>query len=164
LSSFLIRYPSWANQAFQHQDIFTKIAQAKNRFLIENSGTIEQMLKVIDVESRTYWNYQIHCPFLVNRACAIYEVRPVVCASEISTDPASYCDPTGPHKPTIQGLAVSSDSFDISFWDKRLSVIYEDILPNIIFNTLVGGIKYLSKIPGLEKLYLDFCNDPELTK
>ena len=163
LSGFIKRFPAWYNETIKHQDILVKIGQAKNNALFYQSDTTDQMIKTVASEAKSFWEYHIHCPFLINNSCSIYEIRPYVCAGLYSLDPSEYCNPSSEKLPTLYSAYAHSDDIDMSFWDERLNVIDEEVLPNVVMNTLTSGLKYMSEnIPGLGQLYEDFQNDPEL--
>jgi len=83
---------------------------------LEEKGLLEKLrrrhklsegeMKEVD---RAYFAAGIACPFLVEGACAIHEIRPLVCREFLVTSPAKYCaDPgSGKVKQVALGAKVS---------------------------------------------------------
>jgi len=164
LSTFMRNFPAWYNRAIQHQDILNTIAKAKNRLLFEGIGSTDKMMETVGAVARSFWDLQIPCPFLNHGSCSIYEIRPIACAVVHSFDPAEYCTHSSNEEPEIQSIYPPSSKMDVSFWDDRLEVIYEDVLPNVVFNTLCSGYGYLSKLPGMSELLREYGQDPEVRR
>jgi Fe-S-cluster containining protein len=55
----------------------------------------------IFVEVGLYNSANIHCPFLKNNECVIYEARPYACAGYFATSPVEYCNYANPNEPEI---------------------------------------------------------------
>lgn len=115
--------------------------------------SFEQMQSAIGEEGVSYWKLHMHCPFLTDNQCSIYEVRPWTCATLFSTELCNLSDEGKNYwlriPPTIE----------LPFWDSRIEVIYSDIMPNMVYKILTGSFKFLSQLPGLDNLKKEFYND-----
>jgi Fe-S-cluster containining protein len=57
--------------------------------------------------SEWYGSLKLACPFLSNRQCGIYQLRPLACREHLVSSPASVCNFTSPAMPQIISLPVS---------------------------------------------------------
>lgn len=139
LNSFLDEYPQWRefvgnisreldaayNSAIQDHDPDAILRQADNPLIL------------------SYYDIQVHCPFLVNSSCSIYEVRPWNCAGIYSTSPCEWCSKGSPKQPRIRGL-FPSESDMIKFFslpDATPSLwLHRSTLPMMVYELLVGGL------------------------
>ena len=164
LNAFLDRYPTWYNELSRHRDLLARISQATG--VLSQEGVtpekVGEMESILRRETTAFWNLHLHCPFLVDDACSIHPVRPFTCAGHYSLSPAEYCDLSLGKEAEVRVLSPEFDAIQGQFWDERLNAPYEDMLPNVVFSTLTGGFGYLSGLPGLDKLYADFQNKPEV--
>ncbi len=57
--------------------------------------------------SAWYGNLSLSCPFLIDRSCSIYDIRPLVCREHMVTTNPSACNFTSPAMPRIVDLPIS---------------------------------------------------------
>jgi len=153
LNSFLEAFPGWLSEVSKHEDILTRMGNAHSK-VSDGQMNFERMESIIGGESVSYWKLHIHCPFLVNNQCSIYEVRPWACAALFSTE---LCTLSGEGK--HYWLKIRHP-LDLPFWDGRLEVTYTGIMPMMVYEILTGSFQFLSQLPGLGKLTGEFYKDP----
>ena len=106
----------------------------------------------------------IPCPFLQNKICIIYEVRPYTCAAHYVTTPAEWCNPLNKNQPKVYKFEPHDELFNLSFYFQSLSKPALSFMPITVYEILYGGFSYLSDITGLVSLWLEVLNDPEIMK
>ena len=72
----------------------------------EPPGLTSQQNRLQNI-SEWYGSLKLACPFLSNRQCSIYQLRPLVCREYLVSSPASACNFTSPAMPRIIPLPVS---------------------------------------------------------
>jgi len=160
LRAFVRAFPRWLAEARKHEDIFMRRQQAATKGF-DGQISFAEMAKALGKEAVSYWKLHIHCPFLNHGECLIYEVRPWACVSVFSTTPAEWCSPSSVHEPSIH-LTRPSALDDLPFWDDRIAGLYYSNMPDMVYRILIGGVNYLSEIPGLGDLLKQFVSDPEV--
>jgi len=163
LHAFVQAFPRWLAEARKHEDIFIRREQIETKGF---SGQIsfEEMQKALGKEAESYWKLHIPCPFLNGGECLIYEVRPWTCVNLFSTTPLEWCSPSSVEKPNLHltSLTELPLPIDLPFWDDRIEVIYHGNVSDMVYKILTGGMKFLSEIPGLGKVWEEFLSDPEV--
>ena len=105
---------------------------------------------------------KIPCPFLVDKACSIYEVRPYVCAGVVATSPAEWCEPFHPnHEQVMLVKAEVNVGNDMPYFIKLKRIVYS-CMPVLVHAILQHGYGVLATMPGLEGINRDVVNDPEV--
>lgn len=87
-------------------EVFQIVAELESRSATERSEMVERLMAHATTpnEEAALWNQRKSCPFLTNRLCTIYQVRPAVCRKAHSLD-AEKCEA---HAPTIpQNLEIA---------------------------------------------------------
>lgn len=153
LNSFIKAFPRWLSEVYRHGQILIRMEETQSKGF-DGQINFEQMQSSIGEESVSYWKLHIHCPFLTDNLCSIYEVRPWTCATVFSTE---LCTLSGEGK--YYWLKLPPE-VELPFWDDRLEVVYTDIMPNMVYKILTGSFQFLSQLPGLDKLPKEFYNDP----
>lgn len=134
---FLSNYEQWQKSAggisIEIDVLFKSAANA--------SQPISSAKASIDPLSGRYFNLQIPCPFLVNSACAIYNIRPMCCAAHYSVNPCEWCSQTDPHKPRVYEVMPGRDGLYrlATLADPQFS-IYQVTLPILIYRLLTEGL------------------------
>ena len=161
LGNFLITFPSWLESVQKHENVFRRIEDARRKTFA--SELSEKSMQKLGKELQSYWRLQIPCPFLVNKTCSIYEVRPWACSSIYSVTPSEWCNPLNEHEPKIYWSLLPLDVLAIPFYDKDSSITPPDCnLPDTVYRLLIGGFRFLSEISGLESLYQEILHDKEI--
>jgi Fe-S-cluster containining protein len=160
LNAFIQAFPRWLAQARKHEDIFMRRQQVATKGL-DGQISFANMVDALGKEAASYWKLHIHCPFLNDSECLIYEVRPWACASLFSTTPTEWCNPSSIHEPSIYWTKLPTTP-DLPFWDARIAGHYQSNMPDMVYRLLTESIKFLWELPGLEKLREEFLSDLEL--
>jgi hypothetical protein len=93
------------------------------------------------------------CPFLMDGACSIYEVRPFGCASLVATTPEEECNYDDPaaNQAKYHRFGFKRET-DMPYFIQTRERIVSGCFPEMVHNILVGGYSFLASIEGLEKL------------
>jgi Fe-S-cluster containining protein len=163
MDNFLKKYPVWREKVRMGGDLFIKPKVDYNRYSTGSTGRISTGYELGDLTA--YAMQDILCPFLIDGACFIYEVRPFVCAGLVVTTPNEWCNPSSPSH--LNGRKVyqtyTQELFpDIPFYYGKLEEQVGSFMPIMVYNILKSGTSGIPKIPGLENLPGDFMNDPEV--
>jgi Fe-S-cluster containining protein len=88
LSSFIDNYPAWrmAVQKIDESLIRLSNIRDKTEFIDQQKTALSE-----------YHRLNVPCPFLVDGACSIHEVRPWVCVGVVSVTPSEWCDMNDPN-------------------------------------------------------------------
>lgn len=159
LNSFTKAFPRWLAEARRHEDVLLRIEQAHTKGFDGEISLEKMMQSEIGERAMDYWKLHIPCPFLSNDACSIYEVRPWVCVNLFAT---SKCDSSSKEQKTL--LLDLPATIEQPYWDERIEVIYQDLMPNMVYKMLIGGFRFLTQIPGLENIFKEYISDPEVRK
>lgn len=157
LSSFIKAFPRWLSEVSGHEEILTEAEDAKSRGF-DGQISFEQMQSISGEASVSYWKLHIHCPFLIDNQCSIYEVRPWACAALFSME---LCTLSGEGK---YYWLEAPPQIELPFWDDRLEVIYTGIVPNVVYRILTGSFLFLSQLPGLDKVREEFYEEPAVKR
>ena len=160
LSIFLEQYPKWRQKLREYGDLFRGCEQAlrENR----NGGYSIYNQQVLADVLLSYKMQNILCPFLHNRLCMIYEVRPYTCANHYVTTPAEWCNPLSTNEPKVYKTNLNNEMLDLSFYYKRLSEPIIAFMPLAVYEILKGGFSYLANVTGLKSLEEEAMSDPEV--
>lgn len=137
MRQFLSNYEQWQESAgdiSKEIDVLFKSSATRSQSISSAKAFTEPL-------SDGYFNLQIACPFLVNSACAIYNIRPMCCAAHISVDPCEWCSQTDPHKPRVYEVMPGHDDlYELyTLADPQFSV-YQVTLPILIYRLLTEGL------------------------
>ena len=160
LHTFVQAFPRWLAEVRKHEDSFIRREQITTKGFA-GQISFEEMQEALGKEAESYWGLHIHCPFLNQGECLIYEVRPWACVSVFSTTPTEWCSPSSVDKPSIHWTKLPSTP-DLLFWDDRIEGIYLGNMPDMVYRILTAGMKFISEIPGLDKVWEEFLSDPEV--
>jgi Fe-S-cluster containining protein len=110
-----------------------------------------------------YEGQHVPCPFLINGACSIYEVRPYVCAGVVSVSPPAWCGVAHPDHGQMKYLKTEMRlENDMPYFAKLKNSMFFGSMPLLVNDILSEGYAVLSSIPGLEGLQQAALNDPEV--
>jgi len=162
MTAFLRAFPSWLREVQKHADVFLSIAEARKR--VFDSALSKESMRSLGKEAQLYWKLQIPCPFLTDQSCSIYEVRPWACLSVFAVTPSEWCNPANSHEPKVYRTMFPSN-IELPFYDKRASLTSpSNNMPDTVYRILIGGLKFLSEVPGLESLFQEALNDDEVKR
>jgi len=172
LNNFLKKYPPWRSAIRKNGDLFRRLGElSREIFGFQfNRGDlppdyIARKQQSFTEAQRRYALQNIACPFLNNRLCSIYEVRPYNCAGFSATSPAEWCNPLSPQEPRIHRSDLPAEVIvDLNFYYKPLRGPVFSFLPLAVYEILKDGYAYLAAIPGFEDLELEAIKDPGVDK
>ncbi len=104
------------------------------------STPIDRIITDTRSQSEGYLDMNIPCPFLVDKKCFIYKVRPLSCSGHYAVTAPSWCSPSTDQKPYIyQMIPNDQDLTELTLLsDPRIS-LYELALPTMIYRLLTEG-------------------------
>jgi Fe-S-cluster containining protein len=163
LVMFLKQYKYWQAEIDKHEGILEKLYQ---RFVeMWKSGFTKESHETLIKEGALYTKLNIPCPFLKHNVCLIYEIRPLVCASQVATTPPDWCNLENPNcdKQKIM-ISLPDNCCMLPLYHESFSSILQDgyCMPLMVYNILKGGFWYLAQLTGSEELWSKVKNDPEV--
>ena len=158
LTAFLQSYTRWRAQVRENQPLFDRMKLLGNE-AIESKMQKDKQVAFMEA-SMQYLTFDIHCPFLRNGICSIYEVRPWACASVVATTPGEWCSASNNNKPNVY-LSRVMPTIDRLFYIELGALIILPV-PLAVYEILHGGFIWLSDIPGLKGLDDNAMSDPEV--
>lgn len=137
MRQFLSNYEQWQKSAVS----ISKELDALFKSAANQSQSISAARALSEPLSDRYFNLQIACPFLVDSACAIYNIRPMCCAAHISVSPCEWCSQTDPHRPTVYEVMPADDDLYrlATLADPQFSIC-RVTLPILIYRLLIEGL------------------------
>ena len=157
--AFMARYSNWQNRLHENEAIFQRVTQTGS--LAMSRPYDQQACASFMQESEKYLLLDIPCPFLDNGICAIYQVRPFVCASQIVVSPPDHCKPSRPETPVLLLGALNPDLSPPYFRGPKKNVIFSPAAL-MVHGIIEGGYLYLNDLPGLAGLESEAFNDPQI--
>ncbi len=136
LTQFLNNFKSWQGKA---GDLSQEIDTAYN-------AAIDPMQTLISgasgkAFSRSYFKQRIPCPFLVNSACSIYEIRPICCSAHRSVTPREWCDPAETHDVhTYEAVPGGTDLQKLVALAPLRLTLYQVTLPLMVYRMLTQDL------------------------
>ncbi|MDO8717068.1 MAG: SEC-C metal-binding domain-containing protein [Dehalococcoidales bacterium] len=151
LDHFIHAFDDWRDRILKIERVFRKINDLGEK--INLGQATDEDRRLFDEESRVYASQNNPCPFLVDGACSIYEVRPYICANYFSISPSEWCRPFHPSaREAIHmkiGLKLGNDMPYFVMPDGNRIV---SSMPFLVYRILEGGYEELSSITGVEGL------------
>ncbi len=160
LARFLRAFDAWQ----------TRLARAGRPFQLINTLSRKTILGQESAEERDTFNAasdelaarDIPCPFLVDDACSIYEVRPYVCAGVVSLSPPAWCQVGHPqHKEMVYLKSGFHYEKDLPYFVRPAGGLAFANMPTLVHEILTEGYGALASFPGLEGL-AEALRDPEV--
>ena len=157
VKKFIKQYTAWRQIISLNEYLFRSVAESYRQMVI--AGYKKEVHEQHKHLSQAYFNLDIPCPFLWNRQCLIYEVRPYGCASlfsaEKTVDCAKGCSPPSQ-------MSVTSQYPEKSYFYGEENNIILSCVPVLVYQILKNGAVFLSTIPGLKNMEQDFLNDADV--
>ena len=154
MEKFIKQYSTWRQVVSLNEHLFRSVAESYRQMVI--SGYKEDVYEHHKHLTQAYLHLDIPCPFLWNRQCMIYEVRPYGCASLFSDEKIVDC--TKGCSPSSQ-MSVTSQCLEKSYFYGEKTNIILSCVPVMVYQILKNGVAFLATIPGLKKMEQDFLND-----
>jgi len=158
LNDFLTAYRKWKTQIDLNQSLITEISHAYNNSIADRGSSEKQ--ERFHFLAKQYQGLDIPCPFLKNRECIIYPVRPWGCAGFVAVTPPEWCRPGSPDNPRTMSISFYKDMTAVPHYRKHKSIW--TTMPKAVYSLLKSGVYSLSRIPGLETLERETLDDPEV--
>jgi hypothetical protein len=154
LTQFLNNYQPWKEKAGDlSEEIDAAYNEAIDPLRTLNSGASGEAL------SRYYYKQRISCPFLVDSACSIYEVRPICCSAHRAVTPKEWCDPADTHDVhTYNAVPGGRDLQElVGLAPLRLS-LYHATLPAMVYRILTQDLDDI--LTAIDKNFPDLPGNP----
>jgi hypothetical protein len=136
LKQFVDNYEIWRRKG---HSISKSIDHARIQAL-SSSMPIDRVIAETRPLSEQYLNMNIQCPFLEDRRCFIYEVRPLSCSGHYSASLPDWCAPGARQKPVIHHMIPNDeDLMEIMRLVDPQLMLYELTLPTMIHKLLTEG-------------------------
>jgi Fe-S-cluster containining protein len=139
LKAFLINYPGWRKKVESLEADYRNIASLTEQFQSNADDVVKMQL---DAARAAYHQHRASCPFLVDGACSIHEVRPWVCASIVSVTPGEWCDIENSDYSEV--LQYTSDlwlSKEVKFFLPTATEFMAAPMPAAVYRILKDGYK-----------------------
>jgi hypothetical protein len=159
LEAYIKNYAEWRKKLSENGDIFKNCAQLWYEKRAPGAGQKEE--DAYNAESARYRDQELACPFLIDGACSIYDVRPYLCVGIVSSTPSEWCAKSSQNTPTIYRTQTSA-IFDKSFYFKDLDDYIFAFFPITVYYILEGGYETIGIITGLKDLVKAAMNEPEI--
>ncbi len=147
LQNFLTNYTAWQEGVRGLGETYKQIGRLRSKQLAGQETEADRA--AFDAALTAYAGADIPCPFLKEGACAIYEVRPYVCAGLVATTPAEWCDSLHPHHARInlvrRGITFNDD---LPYLGNQFAKVLLSNLPALVYALLVRGWDFLRGVPG----------------
>ena len=161
LRLFLRNFTRWNERILRIEDSFRRINTIHARMTAGEASEAE--IRQFDAECDRYALQDIPCPFLVDNACAIYEVRPYVCARIVAITPSEWCRAGHPRQGEAMNLKAQMQfEKDMPYFTPPVNDCVFSSMPFLVYRMLYEGYDALITVPGLEQLKDEAYNDPEV--
>ena len=161
LRLFLRNFARWNERILRIEGSFRRINTIHARMTAGEASEAE--ISQFDVECDTYAMQDIPCPFLADNACAIYEVRPYVCARIVAITPSEWCRAGHPRQGEAMHLKAQMQfEKDMPYFAPPASDCVFSSMPFLVYRLLNESYDALITVPGLEKLKDEACADPDV--
>ncbi len=158
---FLKAFPRWNERVLRIEGSFRRMNELHAR--ISSGNATEEESKQFDLECDAYAAADIPCPFLLDNACSIYNIRPYVCARIVAITPADWCRAGDPRqREAIHLKAQMQFENDMPYFEKITSDAVFSSMPFLVYSLLHEGYQAMSRVPGLENLKEEADKDPEV--
>lgn len=154
MDAFLVNYPGWRAKV---GDI-KRIGDLFNQFFA-NCGERDAQEAYLK-EAENYGKKNVPCPFLKDNRCMIYPVRPLVCATYVTTSPPENCKSTSEVAPIVLRAAAFEHILQPAYF--RGTGYAMGNMPLLVQQLLIGGFGYLEQVLGMKDLESEVCALPRV--
>jgi hypothetical protein len=93
-----------------------------------------------------YAALDVPCPFLSQKACSIYPVRPACCASHVSISPPGLCNPNSTAQPLICETPPEFELLrQLALLGEREMTMHQETLGTLVYRMLTEGLPQILK-------------------
>ena len=151
LQHFTRAYRAWKQGLGLFEHRLERIDRMIARNIAGKLSAGEQEQFNSDINAYTARN--VFCPFLIDHACSIYEVRPFVCAGLVAVTPPDWCtwDGSGTSQAKYHKIELKLDE-EMPYFIRTRSPILFGSMPELVHHLLEKGYSFLAGIEGLEEL------------
>jgi hypothetical protein len=161
LEHFLRAFETWKDRVLRNQRCFQTINDLHQQ-ITAGEGTDEGKKRFSEA-CAVYAHADITCPFILDGACSIYEVRPYVCAGVVATTPRDWCAFGHPrHSEAVFYKVSVKTAGDMPYFALPKTGEIISSMPSLVHDILLGGYSTLSTIPGLSNLRREALNDSDV--
>ncbi len=155
LEHFTRAFGDWRDRILKIESCFRKINDLGEK--INRGRATDEERRLFDEESRVYAKHNNPCPFLIDGACSIYEVRPYICANYFSISPSEWCQPSHPSARQAVHMKIGLKlGDDMPYFALPRGNRIVSSMPFLVYRILEGGYDALSSITGVEGLKSSF--------
>ena len=150
LQHFLSAYRDWRRGLGTFADKLPRFDEEIARNMSGKLSAGEQ--ERFDSHINEYAGRKVPCPFLLDNACSIHEVRPFACAGVVAVTPPDLCSwgASGMNRAKYLKIEVKLDQEKPYFVRPRNPILFGS-LPEIVHILLEQGYSFLAGIEGLEE-------------
>lgn len=157
LALFIRTYPEWRLQVGKNEQLFQRLSRSFNRMV--TSGFDDRVARDHSEYSAQYLKQNIYCPFLYEKACIIYPVRPKSCAALFATGDPEWCNPLNENMP--EQFTAACGQLEPPFYYGSKAVLFLSNVPLMVYEILKGGFIYLARMPDLKNIDKEVFSDSE---
>jgi hypothetical protein len=158
---FLRNFPRWNDRILKIQGTFASMNTLHAKMTAGQASEAE--VAQFDLDCDAYAAADIPCPFLLEGACSIYEVRPYVCARIVSVTPADWCRSGHPRQKEAMHLKAQMQfENDMPYFELPGGECVYSSLPFLVWRILNEGYDALRSVPGMSTIKDKAYNDPEV--
>lgn len=155
LEHFRRAFDDWRDNILKIEGCFRKINDLGEKINLGQATNEDRRL--FDEESRVYARQDNPCPFLVDGACSIYEVRPYICANYFSISPPEWCHASHPRARQAIHMKIGLQlGNDIPYFALPKGNRIVSSMPFLVHRILEKGYDGLASITGVEGLKSSF--------
>jgi Fe-S-cluster containining protein len=148
LEHFIQSFDDWRDRILKIESCYSKINNLGEK--INQGQATDEDRRLFDEESREYAGHDIPCPFLVEGACSIYEVRPYVCANYFSISEPDWCRPSHPGTREAIHLKIGLKlGNEMPYFARPEGNRIISPMPFLVYRILEEGYDALSSITGV---------------
>ena len=150
LQHFLSAYRDWRRGLGMFADKLPRLDEMIARNMAGKLSAEEQ--ERFDFHINEYAGRKAPCPFLLDRACSIHEVRPFACAGVVAVTPPELCSwgASGMDQAKYLKVEVKLDQ-EMPYFVRPRNPILFGSLPELVHRLLEQGYSFLAGIEGLEE-------------
>ena len=147
MEHFIRGFGDWRDNILKIESSFRNINDLGGK--INLGQATDEDRRLFDEESRVYAKQNNHCPFLVDGACSIYEVRPYICANYFSVSPPEWCRPSHPSARQAIHMKIGLNlGRDMPYFALPQGTRIVSSMPFLVYRILEEGYDALAAITG----------------